>query len=439
MTTAVIGGGLAGLVRARTLAARGEEVVLFEAAREPGGVVRSEKRDGYLLELGPNTVRPTPELWELVESLGLAGESLLANPRTPRFVDYGGRLHRVPMSPGALFSTRLLSWRGKARLLGEPFVARVGARRAADESVESFFSRRLGPEIAERLVEPFVSGIWAGRADRLSAAEAFPSPARWEREAGSIFRGALRDRRGHPKAASPAPRGLLSFREGLGALPHRLAQELGPRARLGSRVDSLVRSGDGWRVSAGGQETTVDRVVLSTPARDAASLVESIAFEAAAALREIPHAPIVVLHVSSPATAARLDGFGHLVAPAADRRILGAIWSSSLFPDRAPAGRALFTVFLGGARDPAALDLSDGELVDAASRDLSAVGLPGSLEVVRVTRYPVAIPQYEVGHASRIETISRAEERHPGLFFLGSYRGGVSVGDVVRCALALPD
>jgi len=434
VTTAVVGGGLSGLVRARALAARGEPVLLFEESRHPGGVVRTEKSDGYLLELGPNTVRPTPELWRLVEELGLASEALLASPRTPRFVDYGGRLHRLPVSPAGLVATRLLTARGKARLLAEPFVARGTPTR---ESVAAFFERRLGREVAERLVEPFVSGIWGGRADRLSVAHAFPSLARWEETWGSIARGAFAGLRERRKAAAGSPRGLLSFRDGLSALPRRLAEDLGPAAHFGRRVDSLAPTADGWRLSLSGQAVRADRICLAVPAPEAARLVEPFAPAAAAALRAIPHAPLAVLHAAS-AAPTRLEGFGHLVVPQKERRILGAIWSSAVFPGRAPQGRALFTVYFGGARDPGALELSDDALVDAASRDLSAVGLPRSLEPVRVTRYARAIPQYDFEHGERMEELAEAERRNPGLTFLGSYRGGISVDDVVRSALALP-
>jgi oxygen-dependent protoporphyrinogen oxidase len=435
MTTAVVGGGLSGLVRARALAARGEQVLLFEESRDPGGVVRTEKRDGFLLELGPNSVRPTPELWGLVCELGLESEALLADPRMPRFIDFGGRLHPVPMSPGGLVGTKLLSGRGKLRLLAEPFVRRGDP---AAETVEEFFTRRLGPEVAERLVAPFVSGIWGGRADRLSVAQAFPSLARWEVGSGSIVRGGISAMRSRPKNAPRGKRGLLSFREGLATLPRRLADELGPRAHLGRRVDSLARSGDGWNLSVAGQEIRADRVCVAAPAREAARIVDAIAPEAAEALRAIPHAPLVVLHAAAPAPLL-LEGFGHLVVPGPGRRILGAIWSSSLFPGRAPEGRALYTVFLGGAGDPAAAELADGALVDIASKDFAAVGLPPSLEPVRVTRHSGAIPQYDLGHGARMDTLADTERRSPGLSFIGSYRGGISVGDVVRSALSLAD
>ena len=434
MTTAVVGAGLSGLARAHALAARGEDVLLFEESKGPGGVVRTEERDGYLLELGPNTVRPTVELWSLVEELDLESEAILADPQLPRYVDFGGRLHPLPTSPAGLISTRLLSGRGKLRILSEPFVARGDP---SGETVRAFFTRRVGPEVAERIVEPFVSGIWGGRSDRLSVAEAFPSLARWESGSGSLTRGAFAALRSRPKGQPPRKRGLLSFRSGLRTLPLRLAESLGGRARFGVRVESVRRDAGGWKLSLAGEDLAVDRLCLATPAREAARLIAGVDADAAAALSAIAHAPLVVLHLSAPAVE-RLRGFGHLVVPQPERRILGAIWSSSVFPGRSPAGRSLLTVFLGGARDPQALDLADDDLVAIASRDLAAaLAIPADFAAVRVTRYVRAIPQYDLDHRRRIDALARAEAQLPGLTFLGSYRGGVSVGDVVRSALAI--
>ena len=432
MRTVVIGAGLSGLVRAHALAARGDDVLLFETASRPGGVVRSEERDGWLLELGPNTVRPTSELWGLVEDLGLESEALLADPRLPRFVDFGGRLHALPASFGGLVSSRLLSTRGKLRMIAEPLVPRGEPFR---ETVREFFTRRLGPEVAERVVEPFVSGIWAGRSDRMSLAEAFPPLARWESESGSITRGALAGLRRKPKPKRSGRRGLLSFRGGLETLPRRLAANLGERARFGARVESVRREDGGWKLSVSGSDIAADHLCVAATAPEAARLVAAVDADASAALSAIPHSPLVVLHLSAPAIS-KLRGFGHLVVPQRARRILGAIWSSSIFPGRAPEGRSLLTVFLGGARDPGAIDLDDGTLLDVAARDLAAaLEIPADFAVVRVTRYTRAIPQYDLEHGKRVETLERAEARLPGLSFLGSYRGGVSVGDVVRSAL----
>lgn len=434
MTTVVVGAGLSGLVRAHALASRGEEVLLLEESPRPGGVVRTEERDGWLLELGPNTVRPTPELWGLVESLDLEPQAIFADPRLPRFVDYGGRLHALPGSVPALVSSRLLSTRGKLRLLAEPLVPRGDPSR---ETVREFVTRRLGPEVAERLVEPFVSGIWAGRSDRLSLAEAFPLLARWESQSGSLTRGALAGLFRMPKATRSGPRGLLSFRRGLEALPRRLAETLGGRARFGARVGSVRREDGVWKISLSGSDVVADRLCVATAAPEAARLVAGVDADAVAALSAIPHPPLVVLHLSAPAAGVP-RGFGHLVVPQPGRRILGAIWSSSIFPGRAPAGRSLLTVFLGGARDPGAIDLDDDALRDVAARDLeAALRIPADFAAVCVTRYARAIPQYDLEHGKRMETLRRAEARLPGLSFLGSYRGGVSVGEVVRQALTI--
>ncbi len=430
-STVVIGAGLSGLTAAWTLASAGEEVVLLEASPRPGGVVRTERRDGFLLETGPNTVRPTPHLWRLIEALGLGGDVLLADPRAPRFVDFRGALHSLPMSASQFLGTRLLSAAGKLRLLTEPL-----RRRGTDpeESVAEFFGRRLGPEVADRIVEPFVGGIFAGSGARLSVSAAFPVLRRWEREHGSLLRGAFASRRAGP-AGPPMPRGLVSFRDGLEALPRALAARLGSVLRPATSASGVAPEAGGWIVHASSGDIRAARVVLAAPALEAAKLVAGFAPSAARALEAIPHPPLAVLHLAWPETACPqpLRGFGHLVAPERGRRILGAVWSSSLFPGRAPAGQALVTVFLGGTRDPGALDLADDELHRIAAGDLRAQGLlRGDPQRVLLTRWGRAIPQYERGHEERISELERAEVRFPGLRFLGNYRGGISVSDVVR-------
>ncbi len=432
--TVVVGAGLSGLAAAWALSNAGADVLVLESSDRPGGVVRSEKREGFLLETGPNTVRPTPELSRLIETLGLDGEVLRADSRAKRYVDFEGELHAVPMSPGQLLSTRLLSTGAKLRLLGEPF------RRAApvsDESVRDFVARRLGPEVADRLVEPFVAGIFAGNAGKISVSAAFPILTRAERDHGSLFGAILASSRSK-RSGSAAPKGLLSFREGLETLPRALASKLGSRFQAETAVQSISPRADGWTVRTGAGELDADRVVLAVPAPKAAELVAGFAPEAASALAGIPHPPVAVLHLAWPESALPrpLEGFGHLVCNGPGRRILGAVWSSSLFPGRAPAGQALMTVFMAGARDPGAIKLSDHELTELAARDLASQGLVrGAGRALLVTRLRHAIPQYERGHEQRIAELAGAEARWPGLHFLGNYRGGVSVGDVVRAGI----
>ncbi|MEP6994279.1 MAG: protoporphyrinogen oxidase [Acidobacteriota bacterium] len=435
--TIVVGAGLSGLSAAHALARRGGDVLVLEASDRAGGVVRTQRRDGFLLELGPNTVRPSAAIWGLIQELGLANEVLVADPRSPRFIDFGGTLHAVPMSPGALLGTRLLSTAGKLRLVAEPFHP-AGAD--PEESIRDFAARRLGAEVADRLVAPFVAGIFAGDAAKLSAAAAFPTLGRWEREHGSLFRGAMAARRDRKQeAVAGAPKGLLALRQGLEALPRALAAALGPAVRFGAPVRAVAPRGNGWIVQTVGDKISADRLILAAPAHRVGALISGFAPEAALALAGIPHPPLAVLHLSwAEASLARpLRGFGHLVAESPNRRILGAVWSSSLFPGRAPAGQSLLTVFMGGSRDSAALALPDEELVATAARDLASEGLVrGAPQPLRVTRWSQAIPQYERGHSQRLAALTETERRFPSLRFAGNYRGGVSVSDVIAGGMA---
>lgn len=434
--TIVVGAGLSGLVRAHALAARGEDVLVLEAGPRPGGAVWTDSIDGYIVERGPNTVRPAPELWSLVSDLGLLSEVQVASHMATRYLDFGGRLQSMPMSLLGLLGTGLLSVRGKLRLFAEPFVRRRGRD---DESVRDFFARRLGPEVAARFVEPFVSGIFAGDAEELAAAAVFPSLTEMEKRHGSLLAGAIFSRKARRPAAVRPPRGLLSFRHGLATLPRAIAAGLGDRLKLNSPARQVERVPSGWRVKTEGGAFEAERLVVAAPAGASAALAKTIAPEASAALASIPSPALAVLHLAWPENAFSRppEGFGYLVVPQASRRILGCLWTSSLFPGRAPEGQALLTIFLGGRLDPNAAAFSDNDLVAVAGNDVrAAMGVRGEPRVVALTRWASAIPQYDRGHAARMRTLADCEARCPGLAFLGNYRGGVSVGDVVRNALA---
>ncbi|MCA1580011.1 MAG: protoporphyrinogen oxidase [Acidobacteria bacterium] len=438
MTTIVVGAGLAGLVCARSLAASGEDVRVLERSERPGGVIRTERRGGFLLEMGPNTVRATPELLGLVRDLGLESDVIVSDPRLPRYIDWNGRLHPLPSSALSLARTPLLSPRGKLRLAAEPFIRRAPLS-APPETVRAFFSRRLGGEVADRVIAPFVSGIFAGDPGRLSAADAFPALARGERLRGSLFATAIGAFRRRDRSA-PRILGLLSFRNGLETLPRAIAAALGPRLETGTSVESVSPGRGGWVVRTSRGAIDAERVVIASAAGEAARFVRDFDAEAFVALSSIPSPPVAVLHFSWPAVAlpGGLRGFGHLVVPAPGRRVLGAVWSSSLFSGRAPEGELLVTAFAGGARDPGAADLPDEELARIAGLELGqSLGAAADPRLVALTRWPRAIPQYEIGHGHRMAVLARAESRWPGLAFLGSYRGGISVGDVVKSALTI--
>jgi oxygen-dependent protoporphyrinogen oxidase len=421
--TLVVGGGLSGLTHARALMRRGSDCVLLEQSERPGGAARSLEKGGYLLELGPNTVRPTPALLQICREIGLEKEILLSDPHLPRYVEVDGRLKKIPF--GAL------SFAGLLRAGAEVFVRGGGSD---EESVFDFFARRFGRQVAEQLVEPFVSGIFAGDARRLSVSATFPRLAELEAAHGGVLWGMFVSRRRGPRATSKKVRGLLSFRQGLAALPAALAESLGRRFRAGVRVEKLERGPDQWLATTSAGLVSADQIVLATPSAEAGRLSGCFAPAAAQALEGIASPPVTVAHCAWARSdvAHPLRGFGHLLLPREGRRILGAVWSSSLFPGRAPRGRVLLTVFLGGRRTPENAEFALPQLSDVIFEETQAVlGARCKPEIVHAISYVHAIPQYETGYGSVLAALSRAEMENPGLKYLGNYRGGISVGDVV--------
>lgn len=414
---------------------------ILEKSHRAGGPIRSERTEGYLLEHGPATVQPKGELMSLLQELGIENRMLIADPRLPRFVRYGGELHAVPLSPSAFFTSPLLSIGGRLRALAEPFVSRLRAE--DDETLLSFARRRLGEQIAERLVAPFVSGVWAGDPDQLSAMSAFPSLYRWESRHGSLARGAFAERRGRRSTA--IPRGLMSFYDGLETLPRALADTMAGDLEFGATAEEIrpEQPAPGefvWRVKVGGGEFLSRHVVLTIPSYESASLVAPFAPAAGAALEAIPYAPVAVVHLGfrKSVVGRAPDGFGFLATPAENSNLLGCIWSSSVFGGRAPEGHHLFSAFVGGTRHRELPALPDNELVNLCLTELrGTMRINGRPDFVRVSRHPRAIPQYTVGHGRRVLTLLKTEKLFPGLKFAGNYIDGIAIGDVVRQATTL--
>jgi oxygen-dependent protoporphyrinogen oxidase len=434
-SVAVIGAGLTGLSAAHRLARADLDVTVYEAAAHAGGVVRTERYDGYLAELGPNSMAaPVGPVAELLTELGLDAARVSADPgASNRYVVRGGRLVPLPTSPPALLTSPLLSAGAKLRIACEPFIA-PGAP-DLDESVADFVRRRLGGEVLAYLADPFISGTSAGDPERLSLRHALPKLHALEQAHGSLIRAAL--------AAGPRPaRGpgaLCSFTEGLAMLPAALARSLGRSLRLGARVVGLERHMQDWMVTvrADGEELRHrhDAVVCAAPAHALAGIGAMIPGAGRLeTLSRIAHPPALVLSlgfrrddVSHP-----LDGFGALVPSAERRSILGVVFSSSLFPGRAPADHVLLTVFVGGAQRPELALADPAEATERACADLGELlGVHGQPTFNRRALWRAAIPQYEVGHGRHLELLDELERDQPGLFFAGTYRHGISVGDAL--------
>lgn len=446
MRVAVLGAGLAGLTAAWRLARHGHDVVVWEATDRAGGVVGSIRDGEWLVETGPNSVAGLPPALDaLLADLDLAPLRREAAPAARRrWVVRGGQLVEIPSSPADLLTTRVLSPAAKLRAAQEPFIPALSEQ--IDESIAAFTRRRLGDEVLDYLVNPFIAGIFAGDPEQLSVAETFPSVARMEREHGSIIRGMMKRVAehglgdGNGGAGGEFGRALWSFGEGLGALPAALARTLGPRLRLGWRATRVAPAGGGWMVQGeSGSAERVDAVVSALPAWALHGVLPADLQAEAAPLRTVHYAPValVALGYARAAVPHALDGFGFL-APDRERRwVLGTLFSSSLFPARAPAGHVLLTSFVGGVRAPALVDRSDEDLADVVHGELAALlGVTARPVYARVVRWPAAIPQYTVGYRRIREAIAALEARWPGLVMTGSYRDGVAVPDVVASGIA---
>jgi oxygen-dependent protoporphyrinogen oxidase len=436
----VVGAGISGLTAAFRLASRGIDVAVIDAASRTGGVIESVRRDGALIERGPNTVLDThPEIGALVEALGLSSERVdPTRGSARRFVVRHGHLVALPASLGDFVVTPLFSRRAKLRLLREPFVPRASS--AMEETVADFVVRRLGREFLDYAVEPFVAGIYAGDPACLSLAAAFPRLHALERSYGSLFVGQIRGARARARRAErsrPIARSF-SFMRGLqtltDALTARLPVQTGVQAAAIEPAAGSIRV----RIDVAGtpQVIRARAVVLSVPAAAAAALLRDAAPEAANALAAVPYAPVAsVASLYRRADVAHaLDGFGFLAPRSEHRRILGTLFSSSLFPERAAAGHVLVTTFVGGARDPGLASLADAQLSGLVEGELAALLGARTPVAQTITRRPSAIPQYIIGHGERMRLAERAQEAVPGLFLCASYRGGVAVGDCIASA-----
>ena len=455
MRVVVIGAGISGLSTAYriqgALAAEGEpaELTVLEAGPSLGGTVGSAGDDGWVAEGGPNGFLDSkPATVDLVRDLGLEGKMIRADDASKiRYLFVDGKLVALPSSPPAFLTTPLLPFGAKLRVLLEPFKGKG----PADESLADFGRRRLGPKMVQRMLDPFVSGVHAGDVERLSVTSAFPSIKALEMEHGGLFRGMFakareKKKRGDTKKAAGGPAGpggsLHSMDKGMGQLIAGIAEAIDGEVRTGAPVKSVhERPGGGFQVRLDSGETLdCDAVVSSAPAHAARRFLATVDEDLGAALGEIPYAAVSV--VATGFKRERLDhplhGFGFLVPSGEGRDVLGVLWSSSIYPGhRAPEGHVLLRTMVGGARRPDLAALPDDQLVAKVRAEHQAtMGITwDEPEFLRIFRWEKAIPQYVVGHGTRVRRVEAAESRHPGLFVTGNALRGIGLNDCTADAV----
>ncbi len=439
---AIIGGGISGLASLhflkRKLGGRAR-IRLFEADSRLGGTIGSDRVDGYVCDWGPNGfLDRVPLTLQLVDEIGLRDKLRPADPQADnRFIYRHGRLHAISASPIKFMTSRLLSLPGRLRVTMEPLIK--ARRDGADESVFDFAARRIGREAAEAMIDPMVSGIFGGDAKAVSLKSCFPVMEEMERNYGSLFKAMIAKKKSGKNAGPAGPSGrLTSFNNGLFTLVERFYELYSEHIQTGTPTTNITRTPTGYHLEFGnGSSDTFDGVIIATPAYVAAHLLKRSDESVSDLLSQIPYASLAVccFGYRDDKRAQELDGFGFLVPRNEGKRILGSIWTSSIFRDQAPTGEVLLRTMVGGYTDPDAVHLDDKDLIALVHGELSQIlGLQTQPAFVRIFRYDKGIPQFILGHNDRLRQIATRLESLPGIYLASNAYSGIGLNDCVTRA-----
>lgn len=454
--TAIIGAGITGLCVAHALhqeSGSKHSFDLIESSSQVGGAIQSTLENGYLAEHGPNSILlKDRRISSLLEQIGLADlgedcELLQARPEAKkRYIVQGGQLVAMPGSPLNLINSPLLSYKGKLRLLAEPFIGRFKPEEnnPSEESFAHFVRRRLGPEVLENAAGPFVNGIYAGDPDTLSVRHAFPRLWAMEQEHGSVIFAALAQQFGrgqNPHQIKPSR--IISFESGMHALPKAIAERLPPDSmHLASTISAIQQEGEHWHITWSDPEgrqhqNQYARLVITVPPHCLVGLPlpDSLSQCLQPVLGiESPPVTSLVLGFKREDVSHPLDGFGMLIKQAEKSPLLGVIFSSSMFDGRAPDGHVTLTCMMGGSLNPEYADNDDQTVLDELQRLLGVTGQP---TFRHQTSWPNAIPQYSLDYQQALDAMKHCEKSHRGLYLAGNYRNGISVVDCILNGLQL--
>jgi len=454
----VIGEGITGLGIAYWLKKRGINVTVLAKNGEVGGTMKSVFEQGFLYETGANTaLETTPLFKELISELKLESEFIYASPEGKnRYILRDNVLHAMPLGAGSFFFTKLFSTAAKFRVMKEPFIGRS----EKEESIAEFVERRLGREFLDYAIDPFVAGVFAGKPEQLSVRSAFPKLYALEEKYGGLVKGMIKGSQERKQRAEKAKdrAETFSFINGMQVLPRAIGISLGKEILLNAKVTGIRDLGmardepsDEPRArrylveylrNDKKEEIESDIVVFAIPAFDAAPMIKSLSIETAHVLSSIYYSPVIsiFLGVKREDIGCKLDGFGFLIPSKEKRQILGCLWNSCLFRNRAPAGMVALNAFIGGARQPELTDLNDAQIIQITLDELKSImQFSGKPVYLNITRWQKSIPQYEIGYQQKMDTLTRFEKSNQGILLAGNYRGGISVGDCVKNAYEIAE
>ncbi len=429
MKIAIIGGGISGLTTAFYIKKyRPEtEITLFEKESSLGGKMMTKNIDGFLFEEGSNGfLSNKPDTLELVKESG--GEELLMrssdNARV-RFI-YKDALHQLPETPLAFLKTPLLSTFGKLRVAGEIFIP--AKKDDSDETLQSFGYRRVGKEMTDAFLDPMVAGIFASAPDKISVNAAFPAVVRLEKEYGGLFKGMLKKKK---KDAGPGGI-LMSFKGGVSSFIDLLANSLKIEIKTEVSIENLSKINQKYLLHVEGQAQEFDTVVLSTPAYESAEIIKQIDPQLSKMLDDIEYSPISVVGLGYNELSHKLQGFGLLATSSAKKDVLGVLWDSSIFTDRAPKNKKALRVMIGGQRSPALALKSEKELKEIAVKGAKeTMGIDELPDVSYVKKWERGIPNYRVGHLKKMDKLFKRLREHKGLYLSSNAYFGVGLNDCV--------
>ncbi len=447
--TLVLGAGITGLSAAWHLTRDGRDVTVLEAGQRPGGAIETHHDDGYLVEMGPNTLMVDDKVIEKFLFQAVPKESIQYgnSEADKRFIVRDGAPRAIPMSPVQAVTTKLWPKTAMLRVLKELFLPPYSGD--AEESLADFVRRRLGQTMLDYAINPFVAGVYAGDPESLSVQYGFPKLYNLEQNyGGSLIRGSLKLKKERARTGQSHKAYMVSFPDGLSFLPETLAGSLANPVIYGAAANSISRAADGaYRVAyrRDGRDHTLeaDSVIIALPTRALTGLTPGDGIAGGLEiLDEIEYPPVTSLALGFPrsAVAHPLDGFGMLIPEVEKHQILGTLFSSTLFPGRAPDGHVLLTSFIGGTRQPQNAELDDARLIDITLKELrELVGAEGDPVYRSIRRWPAAIPQYKIGYGKYLDAMERFERANPGIFIAGHIRDGISLAKCIRGGIRARD
>jgi oxygen-dependent protoporphyrinogen oxidase len=437
----IIGAGISGLTTAYWLNKNDYKITVLESKKEAGGAMETIIEDGFLIDSGPNSgLETTPLIRQLVDEVGLANEMIYANESSnKRYIYRNCELHPLPTSASAFITTKLFSTKAKFRMMAEPFIGKSDD--GYYQSMAQFVKRRLGQEFLDYAIDPFVSGVFAGDPYKLSVKSAFPKLYRLEEVYGGLVKGMIKGARERKKRAEQSKQSakMFSFINGMQSFPKAIADKLKDKIQYESRVQSVERRVNDWIVkyeqNGDVKEIKTDFVLSTIPVHSASQIFSNLDFEFEKHSRAIYYPPVMVLFIgfNKKDILRKLDGFGFLIPSKEKKSFLGAIWSSTIFPNRCNNDNAAFTLFIGGARSPYLFDLEKEKLIGKVLQEFKQImNISNEPLFIKDRMWNNAIPQYNIGYIEHENYFDKFEKDNPGILIGGNYRGGISVGDCVK-------